>query len=111
MLIEIVPLETSECSGPAVVNRVDGRVADIDRIWLDVLTARAFAAGLLLDATSGVNSFAASTVEEVAKSADFSGLAAIEGVIDEEDMITGVKVWISAGIEVDSVWLRNRATL
>lgn len=75
-----------------------------------MLTAGVSAAGSLLDITSGINGFVAGVVEEVVTKADVSGLAAIEGVIDEEDIGVGVEIWMSAGTAGISVWLRNRAT-
>ena len=85
MLTEYVLLAASECSGTAVVDRVDGRVADVDETWLGVLGVRA---GLLLDATSGVNGVAPDVVD---------------------DIVMDIEVWMSADIEGISVWLRNRA--
>lgn len=53
---------------------------------------RASVVGLLLDATLGVNGVAIDFVEEVTTKAEVSGLAAIEGTIDEEDIGIGVEV-------------------
>lgn len=103
VLTGVVPLEASEGSATAVVDRVDGRVADVDRTWFGVFTARASAPVLLLDATSGINAVATGSVEEVAAKAKVSGPAAIEGIIDVEDVGMGVEVWMSAGIEDISV--------
>lgn len=108
VLAGVVPLEASECS--TVVDRNDGRVANVDRAWLGGLTVEASAAGLLLDTMSGVDCLAG-VVEEVATKAEVSGLAAIGDIINEEYTGVGVEDWLSAGIEGVSVWLRNRATL
>lgn len=92
VLTEVAPLPTSECSDGLVVDEVDGRVADVDRTWLSASTVRASVVGLLLDATLGVNGVAIDFVEEVTTKAEVSGLAAIEGTIDEEDIGIGVEV-------------------
>ena len=80
----------------------DGRVTEVDSIWLGVLMMRASAAG--------VNGVVAGFIEEGAAASEVSGLAAMEDVTDEEDIGIGVETMMSAGIEGISVWLRNRAT-
>lgn len=87
---------------PAAVGSAVGRVADVNRAWLSEL---------LLDTKLGVNGFAVDSAEEVAARDEVSGLAANESIIDEEDIVTVVEVWISAGIADVSVLLRNRAAL
>lgn len=111
VLTEFVPLPTSERRGMAVVDGINKRTIDVDGIWPGVFMVRVFMEGLLLDATSGVGSAAAATVEEVAAKAEVSGLASIRGAIDEEDIAMVVEIWVSAGVEGISVWLRYRATL
>lgn len=71
---------------------------------------RVSAVGSLLDVTSGINGFVAGVVEEVVTKAEVSELAAMEGVIDKEDIGVGVEIGMSAGTAGISVWLRNRAT-
>lgn len=111
VLTGVAPTPPSDCSDKTVVGKGDGRVVDVDRNLIGVLTVRASAAGVLLDATSGFNGVAAGIVEEVAAIAEVSGLAAIKGVVDEEDIVTGVEIWMATGMEGISVWFRNRATL
>ena len=64
----------------------------------------------MLDARSGVAGIAAGMVEEVAAKAEVSGLVAIDGSTDEEDIGMNVDVMMSVGIEGIAVWLKNRAT-
>ena len=68
-----------------------------------MLTVRASAAGVLLDATTGFNVVAAGVIEEVAAIAEVSGLAAIKDIVDEEDIVMGVEIWMATGIEGISV--------
>lgn len=96
---------------PAAVGSAVGRVADVNRAWLSALAVGILAAELLLDTKLGVNDFAVDSAEEVAARDEVSGLAANESIIDEEDIVTVVEVWISAGIADVSVLLRNRAAL
>ncbi len=76
-----------------------------------MLTVKASAVGVLLDATAGVNGVAAGIAEEVAAMAEVSGVAAINGIADEDEIGRGVESWMATGIEDISVWFRNRATL
>ena len=99
----IASLAASECFDPAAADKAVGRFADVVRTWLSALVVKASVVGLLLDATSGVNGVAAGAVGEVGAASEFSGLAAVEGVIDEENIGTMVEGWRSAGIEVMSV--------
>ena len=103
VLVGIASLPASECFDPAAADRAVGRVADVVRTWLSALVVKASVAEVLLDATSGVNAVAAGAVEEVGAASEVSGLAAVEGVTDEEDIGTMVEVWRSAGIEGMSV--------
>ena len=94
VLVGVASLPASESSDPAAVDSVIGGFDDVISTWPSAFVARTFAAGLLLESTSGVNGVAVGTVEEVATRAEVSGLAAIEGIIDEEDIGRVVEVWI-----------------
>lgn len=75
-----------------------------------MLTVRGLAADLMIDVSLGVNGIATGIREELEAILEVSGLAAIEGMTSVEGVGIGVKVWMSAGVEGISVWLRNRAT-
>lgn len=87
------------------------RVADVNRAWLSALVVRTLLAELLVDTTLGSNGVVVNSAEEVAARDEVTGLAADDGIIDEEDIVTMVEVWASGGIEGVSVLLRNRAAL
>ena len=93
-LFGVASLPASESSDPAAVDTVVGGVDDVISTWPSALVARTFAAGLLVDTTSGVNGVAVGNGEEVAANTEVSRLAVIEGIIDEEDIGRVVKVWI-----------------
>ena len=95
-LVAIGTLLASECSDTAAVDVTVGRVADPERNSFSGLAERTFAAaaaGLLLEATFGVDGVVVDVVEDVAAgNIEVAGLEAMEGVIDEEGIDTGVKV-------------------
>ena len=94
VLVGVALLPASESSDPAAVDSVVGGLDDVISTWPNALVARTFAAGLLVDTTSGINGVAVGNVEEVAAKTEASGLAAIKVVIDEEDIGSVVEVWI-----------------
>ena len=97
---------------PAAVDRVVGTVADVNEPWPNALVVGRSVAGLLMDTTLNVNGVAVGAVEGAGPKEEVSGLAAIKGVImDEEDIGTVVDISTSEGLEDISVLLRNRATL
>lgn len=87
------------------------RVADVNRAWLSALVVRTLLVELLVDTTLGGDGVVVNSAEEVAARNEVSELVANDGIIDEEDIVTMVEVWTSAGIEGVSVLLRNRAAL
>ncbi len=111
VLAEVAPLPVSDCFVTAATAIAVGTSADVDRTMLSVLPARTSAVGLLLDASSGVDGVAVGIIEEVAATIEVGAPPAIEGIIDEEDIGTGVELWMSARFEAISVVLRNRAAL
>lgn len=101
VLVGSASLPAWECSDPAVVDRVVGRVTEIDEGRFKALGVRTCAVELLLDAASGNKGVAVGIVEKATAKRELSWLAAMRGFIDEEDIgtSTGVEVWMSAGID------------
>ena len=109
VLVGVFSLPAFEFSDPASVDKILGRVTDIDGPWLDALVVGRSAAVLLLDTTLGVNGVAVGAVEEAVEEKETSELGAMEGINDKEGVGMVVEVWLSAGFEDISVLLRNRA--